>query len=73
METKVHYHVHKNPPLDPVHTLMPYFPNIPFNIILPATLNSPKLSLPLSLTDQNVYVHFYIPFEYYKTAIAQSV
>jgi hypothetical protein len=49
---KVHYHVLKGPPLDPVlshmnpvHILTPYFCNIRFNIILPYSTMSPKLSL----------------------------
>jgi hypothetical protein len=46
---KVYYRVHKNPPLDPtmnqmnpIHTILHYFHNIHFNIILPSTLGHPS-------------------------------
>jgi len=52
MEPKVHYRVHKSPPLalilnqtNPVHTLGRYFFKIRVNIILPSTPSSFEWSL----------------------------
>jgi hypothetical protein len=56
--TNYHYHARENPILDhvwgqliPVHSSMPLY----FNIILPSTPGSSKLSLPLEFPDHMPY------------------
>jgi hypothetical protein len=58
---KVHYRIHKWPPLvpipserDSVHTHTSYFLKILLNIILPSMPGSPKLSLSFRLPNQNL-------------------
>jgi hypothetical protein len=57
LNPKVHYHVHKTPPLDPtlrqlhpVHTLPFYFHKIRSNIIFPSTPRSSKWTLTIRLS-----------------------
>jgi hypothetical protein len=58
--TKVHYSVHKRPPLipilsqmRPVRTFPSYFPRVHSNIILPSTSVSSEWPLPFRFSDQN--------------------
>jgi len=58
--SKVHYRVKMNPPLDrilsqmnPVHNLIPYSLKIHFNIVFLPTSGSPKWSFPVRFPDNN--------------------
>jgi hypothetical protein len=57
---KVHYRVHKRPPMDPnlshtnpVHPIDPYLPKVQLNVVLPPTSRSSQLSPPFVPPNQN--------------------
>jgi hypothetical protein len=57
---KVHYRVHKIPPLDPIPSqpnpvslIDPYFPKVDLNVILPSTPRSSQWSLTFGPSNQN--------------------
>jgi hypothetical protein len=68
MESKVHYHVHKNPPLTPVlnqihsvHSFQPSFPKIYSNINVSWMSCSSELSVPFRFYIKLFYAYLISP------------
>jgi hypothetical protein len=80
MYTKVHYRVHKSPPLvpilsqvDPVHTIPSCLSKIYFNIVHPPCLPLPSGLFPSAFPANILYAFLFTPFMLHALPISSSL